>query len=86
MPKGGTDKTIKRSVMARRRAHPMLSTYSQLTLIFLLFILDALVNFFTMYRNFLGCVDTNPDLISFRTKYGDRDLVTHHYRLSYAPS
>jgi hypothetical protein len=40
--------------------------------------LDAVVNFFAMYRDFLGRIYANADLIAFNSKDGNLNLVTDH--------
>jgi hypothetical protein len=41
--------------------------------------LDTVVYFFAMYRDFLGRIYANTDLISLDSQYGDLNLVTYHY-------
>jgi len=41
---------------------------------------DPFIDFFAMHRNVLGCVDPNPDLITFHAQHGDGDFITDHER------
>jgi hypothetical protein len=46
-----------------------------------LFLLDTLINFFSMDRNVLGCIHANANLIAFDAEHGHVDLIADHQRL-----
>src|SRR5581483_1545548 len=49
----------------------------------LLLTLDALVNFFAVHGNVLGCVDADSHLVPLHTEDGDGDVVTDHHGLAH---
>src|SRR5690606_40440109 len=42
------------------------------------FMLDTLVNLFTVHRDFFRSIDPNTNLITFYTKHSHADLVSNH--------
>ncbi|KTT52541.1 hypothetical protein NS337_15230 [Pseudomonas oryzihabitans] len=47
-----------------------------------LFLLDTLVDFLAMNRDFLGRIDADADLVALDSQYRHGDFITHHQGLT----
>ena len=48
------------------------------TVLLVLFVLDAIIDFFPVNGDIAWCIHTDPDLIPFHTENSDSNFVTDH--------
>ena len=68
---------------SKRRGHKPLRYFSTLS-VFGLFAFDALVDLFPVDCDFLGCVNTNANLIAFDAEHRYGDIVANHEGFTYS--